>query len=62
MAYDVSKGAGLFYAERETVLLQCGCNDGTEKKQAVGNQSCVVKERVRFMILFKKEHNLVHSS
>lgn len=30
MVYDVSKGAGLFYGE--TVILQCGCNVGTEER------------------------------
>ena len=41
------------------VRLQCWHG---EEKQAVGSQSCMAKERVRIVILFKKEHNSAHSS
>jgi len=63
VTYDVRKGAGLFYREREMeflqVQLQCWLK---EEKQAVASQSCVAKARVRIVGLFKKQNNLVRSS
>lgn len=62
VTYDVRKGAGLFYREREMEFLQVQLQCWHKEKQAVASQSCVAKARVRIVGLFKKQNNLVCSS